>query len=127
MPSGVMTTVGKNLLRDAMKGGNAQVRYMAVGTSTTAPSASDTQLGAEAFRKAVTTYANGTNPGEIVVSMYIGPGEIVGTTIEEVGIFAGNGASSATNSGVLLARGLFHHANKSNIESVIVQLDLALS
>lgn len=122
-----ITNVGLDLLRDGMAGAdNPLVSYVALGTSNTAPSVSDTQLGNEVFRKATTSYTNGGSPGEILIDLYLAPGDAVGDNIQEVGFFGGNSATSAFNTGVLLAHGLYAHNPKGNTESIQFQLDLTL-
>lgn len=123
----VITSAGLNLLRDGVSGANnSKFLYFAVGSSSTAPSVSDTQLGAETFRKAVTSYTNGGSTGEIIVSAYLGPTDAVGLDIEEVGVFGGNAATTALNSGVLIAHGLFSHNPKTGTESIVLQFDLTI-
>lgn len=118
-----ITNAGRNLFRDALSGANSPlVGYVALGTSSTAPTIADVILGAETFRKAVTSYTNGVT-GQIQVNMYLAPSEEVGTNIQEVGFFAGNTASSSANSGILVARGLYSHT-KLNTESITLQLDI---
>lgn len=120
-----ITNVGHNLIRDGLGGlNNALIKYVAFGTSSTSPTVNDTKLGAEVFRKAVTTYTPGAT-GEILISMYLSPGESVGTAIAEVGFFGGNAASSSANTGVLLARGLYSHTH-TNVESIQFTLDLTV-
>ncbi len=122
MPTLTKTTVGLNLLRDSNSGAaNDTITYVSLGTGTTAPSAGDVKLVAEVFRKKVTSYANGTT-GEILVSMYLAPGDANGFDIEEVGFWGGN-ASSTPNSGVLIGRGLWSHNPKVSTESIQFQLD----
>lgn len=121
-----ITNAGHNLLRDSMSGANTPlVTYVAVGTSNTAPSAGDTQLGAESYRKAVTSYANGASPGELLISMYLGPGDDVGDAIQEVGFFGGTSATGARNTGTLLARGLYAHTHLGT-ESIQFVLDITV-
>ena len=122
-----ITTNGLNMIRDAMQGANSSlIKYVALGSSNVAPTASDSQLGAETFRKAVTSYSNGVNPGEILINMYLAPGDAIGDDIEEVGFFGGATASSLANSGVLLAHGLYSHNPKANTESIQFQLDFTV-
>lgn len=122
-----ITNAGLNLLRDALDGANnAKITYVALGTSSTAPAVTDTLLGAETFRKAVSTYTNGASTGEILVSMYLGPNDDVGGNIQEVGFFGGNTATSSPNTGVLLAHGLYTHNPKTGIESITFTLDLTI-
>ncbi len=118
-----LTTAGHNLFRDATAGvASLKITYVALGTSSTGPTVNDTRLGSEIFRKAVTSYTNGASIGEILINMYLAPGETIGTGIQEVGFFGAN-ATGAANSGVMLARGLYAHT-KSNVESISFQLDL---
>ncbi|SRR6266571_9050753 len=120
-----ITNSGLNLLRDGVSGANTpKITYVALGTSSTAPAATDTQLGAESFRKAVTSYTNGASTGEVLINMYLGPGDDVGDSIAEVGFFGGN-ATGTANSGVLLAHGLYSHT-KLGTESIQFQLDLTI-
>jgi hypothetical protein len=118
-----LTDTSRNQIRDWLK---TQIKYIAIGTSTTTPTTSDIRLGNEVLRKPITAFTNGTSPGEFIASMYIGAGELVGVTIEEIGVFMGSSATSSPNTGTLIARGLFHHANKLNTESIIAQLDLTV-
>ena len=121
------TTVGLQLLRDGESGANSPIiTYFAIGTSATSPAASDTKLGAEVFRKKITTYANGSSPGEIIISGQLAGGDAVGVNIAEVGFFGGN-ASSVKDSGVLIAHGLYSHPNKQNNETITFTLDQTIS
>src|SRR5216117_2324885 len=116
-----ITTAGRNLERHVSSGAqNPRITYVALGTDSTAQVVGNTQLGAEVFRKAVTSYTNGTD-GEILINMYLAPSDLVGTTIAEIGFFGGN-ATKTANSGTLLARGLYSHTH-INTESIQFQLD----
>lgn len=119
-----ITNAGVNLLRNANSGAdNPLITYVALGTSSTTPAATDTQLGAEVFRKAVTSYTNGTT-GEILVTGYFSATDAVGINITEIGFFGGITASSAANSGVLIAHGLYTLSNKTNAQALQAVLDL---
>lgn len=126
MTAMTVTDAGLNMHRDSDKGtGSAKVLYCALGTGSTPPTAADTALVSEAYRKAITTYANGASPGASVISAYIGPEEAVGVNIAEVGFFVG-AASSTANSGTLLVRGLLSPSHtKTAAESIVFQLDLS--
>lgn len=93
--------------------------WVAIGTGTTAPAATDTGLVAEVFRKAVTSVAAGASPGELIITMYLGPTDSVGTVIGEVGVFAGATASATAGSGVLMGRALYSHTH-TNAESISI-------
>ena len=125
MATATMTDAGRNLIRDARRGlvTDLQIKYVAVGTSSTAPSASDTQLGAEAFRKAYTSNSAPAT-GQSTVTLYLAPGDAVSVGIQEVGWFAGAGASGTANSGVLVARGLYAH---TKLSSESIQIDFTLT
>lgn len=127
MATAIITNAGLNLLRDALSGANTPVvTYVALGTGSTAPSASDTQLASESYRKRVTSFTNGGSPGEILINMYLGPGDDIGDNIAEVGFFGSPTATAAANTGVLLARGLYSHPSKLGTESIQFQLDLVI-
>src|SRR6266566_729020 len=114
-----ITNDGLNLIRDGLSGANKSlITYVALGTSSTSPTAGDHRLGNEVFRKKVTSYSNGGSTGEVLINMYLAPGDGVGTNIQEVGFFGGTSATGTTNSGVLLGRGLYAHNPKTNIESI---------
>lgn len=116
-----------NLKRDGSSGANnPKITFVALGTSNTTPTISDTALGHEVFRKAVTAYTNGAT-GEILISMYLSPTDTINVDIEEVGFFGGSSASSTPGSGILLARGLWSHNPKTNMESITFVLDEVIS
>ena len=118
-----LTNAGHNLFRDAAQGAaNPKITYAALGTSSTAPTTGDTKLGAEVFRKKVATYSTTGTTGEVLVWLYVAPGDAVGVNIQEVGFFGGSGATNAANSGVMVARGLYSHT-KTNLESITFPLD----
>src|SRR2546421_1172254 len=119
-----LTNAGHNLFRDASQGNaNPKITYAALGTSSTAPTTGDTRLGAEVFRKRITSYSNTGATGEVNIWLYVAPGEAVGVNIAEVGFFGGSSATGAANSGVLFARGLYSHT-KTNLEGITFPLDL---
>ena len=120
-----LTNAGHNLFRDASKGAaNPKITYVALGTGTNTPTTGDTQLQTEVFRKKVTSYTNGTNPGEVHIDLYLSPSDAVSVAISEVGFFGGN-ATATANSGTLLCRGLYTppHTHTA-LESIQFDLDL---
>lgn len=123
MSSITITDAGLNLFRDGASGANSPIiTYIAIGTGNSTPSASQTKLDAEVFRKAIASYTNGANTGEILVNGIIGAGDAVGVVIAEVAFFGGSAASATTNSGVMVARGLYSHT-KGN-ETLQLQADI---
>ena len=122
-----ITNSGRQLIRDGVSGAaNDILSYVAVGSSSTAPSNTDTQLGSETFRKAVSSYLNvATN--ELQISMYMSPSDDLGDNIQEVGFFGGN-ASGTPNSGTLFARGLYSHTRPSTAsEGITFVVDLTVN
>jgi len=120
----LITDVGLNYMRDLLTGDvvpPTAIAYIALGSSSTPPANGDTQLGAETSRKAVTKQeVNG--PGQVQTTCYVAPFEANGQ-IEEIGVFAGPGATSAPNTGILIARVLWSHL-KTELESLqIVRTD----
>jgi hypothetical protein len=113
------TTVGLNLLRDALAGSysavdDGAIRYVAVGDNHTPPVVTDATLGNELFRKAVTDV--NVIDGECETIVYLAPDDAVGT-IEEIGWFCGPAATATPDTGSLLARVLYSHT-KTNLESI---------
>ena len=103
----VYTNDGHNLMRDGTKGAaNPKISYVALGTGTNPATTGDHTLQTEVFRKRVSSYTNGTNPGEVHIDLYLGPGDVVSGAIAEVAFFGGN-ATSTANSGTMLCRGLY--------------------
>lgn len=122
-----ITDAGRNMIRDSLSGANtAKITFVALGSSTAGIATNDTQLGNEKFRKAVTSYSNGANAGEIIINLFLAPGDAVGLDIEEVGFFGGSNASTVPNSGVLLAHGSYVHNPKGNGESIEFSLDFTI-
>ncbi len=110
--------VALNYVRDLLDGTinspDTAIKYIALGTSNTAPAASQTQLGTEIFRKAVTKQeVLGT--GQLKTVVYIAPYE-ANQQIEEIGVFAGPNASAQANTGVMIARVLYSRL-KTNLEA----------
>jgi|SRR5882762_6066132 len=119
-----ITDAGLNLVRNGTKGNSLKITYVALGTSTTAPTTGDMQLGAEVFRKAVTSYQDGAT-GQEIITLYLGSNDAVGDGIKEVGFYGGN-ATDTADSGDLLARGLYTHT-KADTESIIFPLTFNVS
>jgi hypothetical protein len=102
-----------------------EIKFVGFGTGTGSLSPNDTKLGAEFFRKAVSSTQQGTNPGEVLINVFLASGDLVGKSIREIGFFAGDTATSQINTGTMIARALFSTDNKTNLESFVFQLDLS--
>jgi hypothetical protein len=117
-----ITSDGLRLFRNQLV---SLVKFVAFGDATSDLSPNDTRLSHEIFRKAVSSTQQGTNPGEVLINVFLASGDMVGKNIREVGFFGGDTATSDANSGTLIARALFSTDNKTNLESFVFQLDLS--
>ena len=112
-----ITTVGLNMLRDIIGGliADAEIKYLAWGSDNTAVSAAHTTLVAEFGRKLVTSQAAGA-AGIVTTTTYIAPYEANAPKVEELGWFAGVGATGVADSGIMVGRVLYSR-DKTAIES----------
>jgi hypothetical protein len=109
--------VGLNFLRDGLSGAvtDLELKYLALGTSSTANSDTMTTLVAEGFRTVFTSQVNG-GTGELVSTAIVLDSEAI-FNIQEVGVFAGATATGTVNTGVLISR-ILYSRNKTNLESI---------
>ena len=100
---------------------NIDIRYLAIGLDPVPiPAASDTSLNDEEERyyfifrglTAPPTY------GEVVTDFYISSGE-GNFTIEELGVYGGNNATSVLGSGTLISHVLWNYTKTSAVELLI--------
>lgn len=115
----LITDVGLNMFRDMLKGTitDAQIKYVALGNVATAPANGQTQLVAEQFRKVVTS--RNTDPvtaGKLYTELYIADTEANAFKCEEIGWFAGGGATATVNTGIMIAR-ILYSRQKASTES----------
>jgi hypothetical protein len=94
---------------------NLEIKYLALGTGSTAVTDTDTQLDTEIFRTPVSVQTD-VDTGEILTEFLVLDSEAV-ATIEEIGIFGGSTASASADSGTLISRILWHKV-KSNSEEI---------
>lgn len=112
----VVTNAALDLFSEALRGAdvsNLEINWLAVGTGTAtggdAPSATDTQLNNEVFRKVITYQAGGTN--RMTTITVVAPSE-ANVNITEIGWFGAN-ATSTANSGTMIARVAYSRAKNS--------------
>ena len=112
----VVTNNALDLFSEALRGAdvsNLEINWFAVGTGSAtggdAPSASDTSLNNEVFRKNITYQAGGTN--RMTTITVLAPAE-ANVNITELGWFGAN-ATSTLNSGTMIARVAYTRAKNS--------------
>ena len=119
----LITDAGLNLLRDALKGEvtDIEIKYVALGSNSTAPAVDQTILISEEFRKEVTEQINDPlTAGKLYTEVYIADAEANDFEINEIGWFAGSATSSTINTGTLIARVLYNF-QKDNATSMIIR------
>ena len=116
----LIVDTGLNMLRDAKDGAisDCEIKYVAFGGTATAVDHAQIKLTSEFFRKVMTSKTPGA-VGILVSTVYIAPYEANVPKIEEIGWFAGVGATIAADSGIMVARVLYSHA-KTALESLQV-------
>jgi len=115
----LITDAGLNMFRDALKGDitDMQIKYVALGNDATAPANADVQLVAEQFRKVVTSAnVDPVTAGKLYTELYIADTEANAFKCEEIGWFAGVGATATVNMGICIARVLYSR-QKASTES----------
>lgn len=118
VPNLVVTT-GKNLIASRLKDTtDAAMSHMAIGTGSTAAAASDTALGNEAGRVALTSTTVTTNSVAYVASFGAGTGT---GAITEAGLL------NASSSGTLLCRTVFSVINKGAADTLGITWTVTVS
>lgn len=89
---------GRNLIRDALNGtsGTFTISHLGVGTGTTAAASTDTTLGSQVQRDAVTKRTAGS--GSLTIQYYLASSAANGSTLTEAGLF------NASSGGTMFAR-----------------------
>lgn len=98
-----------------------EVAYLALGTSNTAVTDTQTQLGTEIFRTQLQSSSK-TGTGELTSLFIVLDSEAVGQ-IEEIGIFGGSSASASANSGTLISRILWSRNKTASEEIQFTRID----
>lgn len=101
------TNTGKALLVNRLLGDTTYttiINYGAIGTGSTAPAASDTQLATESARTTV-AYSQNVGNNEAVIQFFFADTSLSNTTYYEFGTFVDG--SGTANSGRLFNRALF--------------------
>lgn len=107
-----LTDVGLTALVGALKGIDAEIKYLAWGSSSTPPAAGDVKLGDEFGRKQITLQEPGT-VGVLVTTTYVAPFEANTPKVEELAWFAGVDATATKDSGTMVGRVLYSRQKTS--------------
>ena len=106
----LITDVGLNMFRDLLRGTitDGKIGYVALGSNLTTPIDTSTQLVTERFRKIVTSQnVDPVTIGRLYTELYISDIEANDFRCEEIGWFAGVGATATVNTGICIARILY--------------------
>lgn len=101
--------VGLDMLRDFINGTvtDGEIKYIALGSSTTIPATNQSKLVAEQFRKAITSQTPLAGVGVLETLGYLSEAEGNSFKTEEIGWFAGVNASVTVDTGIMVARILY--------------------
>ena len=122
----LVTDAGLSLLFDWLSlQSTSGINYVALGTGTTSPSRSDTQLENETFRKAVLSYDKRVSDDYITFIAYVTSSDYVGD-ISELGLFGGD-ATETSNTGTLFSRVVIPTVSKTSNEGFIIEWKLTFS
>lgn len=115
----LVVTVGKNYIASRMASASSTVMsHMAIGTGTATPVVSNTTLGTEAGRVALTTFTSSTNTVTASATFPAGTGT---GAITEAGIL------NAASSGTMLCRTVFPVVNKAVGDTIAITWTITIS
>lgn len=117
---------GRNSIADHLRGTTSNnkgiITYCAVGTDSTAPTAADTGLGTELFRKLVSVRS--WNSAKIATFQTFFTTSEANGTLRECGLF-GDDASSTPGSGTLFSK-LAINRTKSSSDTLTLNWDITI-
>ena len=114
----LVVTAGKSWVADRMKGDNAAMSHMALGTSATGTDPADTALVTEIDRNALTSTTVLDNTIAYAATWAAGDGT---GAVTEAGIF------DASSAGDMLARTVFSVVNKGAADSITITWTITIS
>lgn len=122
----LVTIAGRNVLARLLAGDatySGQINYGTLGSSSTAPSNSDTQLGTEVYRK---LFASHTTDGNNVVyiDFFYAATDVSGTFAEFGNVIDG---SSSPNTGQLFSHILTGGWTKSSLQSLFISCQYTIN
>ena len=98
------------------------IQQLAIGTDSTPVTDSQTGLITEAYRTSMVVTAIYSATGKIQTEFYLTSTE-GNMAIEEIGIFGGTAATTASDTGTLLSRILWSHTKTSSEEISFIRVD----
>lgn len=114
--------IGRRIILEGLRQDEGAITYGAVGTGTTAPVNSDTQLETELTRKQI---ASATYSANIIrIRTFFTAAEAVGT-LREYGLF-GEEATAAADSGTLFQRVSINKV-KTNTKTLTIESEITIS
>lgn len=118
-PQSNLTSINREIRQAMLMGtttsytiNDLNIKYIALGDGETAFTPSDTQLENEIYRRKITAKSV---EGNVVTTICSFSANIANYDIKEVGIFAGDNATSTANTGNLISRFLVDFTKTSNI------------
>lgn len=116
---------GRNVIRDLIGGVGYPPNYFAVGTGSTDADDSQTALINEVFRNLVTRKY--TSNDLITFQFFLDNDEAVGSTLQEVGLFAGAHIMTAPLGGVMVARAVMAPFVKTDEVALTITWEIPIS
>lgn len=110
---------GLTMFADLLAGNitDGEIKYIALGSGNTPSTVDMTQLAAEEWRKLTTAqYPDPAQVGSLHTDLFVADFEANDFKCEEIGWFAGTGATGSANSGIMIAR-VRYSRQKTNLES----------
>lgn len=98
-----------------------QIKYIALGDGTTAPTTADTQLENERFRRPISNLIRGSDNVTTITSFLSSQANF---RIREVGVFCGAAATATANSGLMISRTIVDFEKNENIALNIFRKDI---
>jgi hypothetical protein len=100
---------------------NLEIKYLALGTGSTAVTDNDTELDTELFRTTDTSLS-ATATGQVTSEFVVLDSEATGN-ITEIGIFGGTSATLTADVGILISRILWTHTKTNSEEITFRRID----
>jgi len=101
---------------------NITIKYLALGTGTTAITDNDAALATESIRMSADSTISATATGQVTSEFVLTETAMI-TAIQEIGIFCGTSASMTANVGIMLSRILWYHDHTNTEEITFRRID----